>query len=180
MFYLRVVQNHKHFTIADFNVDQVRKACTSHDASPPSVYKVHSKAAADRIATLYCMSIRERPDNLDYVLIPCEILESLGLDAEPDPGDIKHPLLEQSHHEIKGLDHPENLNRLINVLERRGIEGKRLYRGELAQLASVELCDSQNQGFAQGLVEGKAKWLIGATNVTCPSPKTSSADTPAR
>lgn len=72
-----------------------------------SVYRVADDSESDDsevtlVAILFAL-MRDRPDNLDYILIPESLLISLGLEAEPVPTPETHPFLSERHYEIRGL-----------------------------------------------------------------------------
>lgn len=66
-----------------------------------SVYKTNTEERAGRMALLFATTVRDRPRQLDYVLIPEQCMD--GLEYTHSPSSIGAPELAEQHHEILGL-----------------------------------------------------------------------------
>lgn len=160
MFYLRFVRNHNVFTPALFDAGKAASGLADRGGGKTSVYRVESEGVADRVATLYAMSGKMKPEDIDYVLIPEDCLAALGIPAAADPGDIQHPLLRQTHYELDGLQDEIKRRDLAEAIRNHpAFSGKRLRPTQLIELARAEVRDAQTADQAKSLIDGKSRWL---------------------
>lgn len=157
MHYLREVHNCKHFRHPDFNRESVGIELISRDGSPLSVYRVPDIATADRVIVIYGMSMKQQPEKIDYILLPEPLLLKFSLSTRQDPGGIRHPLLERTHHEIVGLSF-DVLEKLIDDLPSWGIQGRRVAKSELRDKAREECNHPDGGAEALSLVAGRPGW----------------------
>jgi hypothetical protein len=70
-----------------------------------SVYHVEDDAVADHVAALYASTTTfDRPNKLDYLLIPQECFVAIGHLPRHTPDTALHPFLSDRHHEVTGID----------------------------------------------------------------------------
>jgi hypothetical protein len=100
----------------------------------------------------------EQPESVDYVLFPHDLFGPLGLNLPPRDCDIPHPLTEQTHREIVGLDTPEMIGRFVDELERIGVRGRRLSKGDVISKSKLEVADPAHGHHALALVGDRPKW----------------------
>ncbi len=100
-----------------------------------SVFQVADRDEARTVAILYVFTVLglERPDNIDYLLIPNECLIGMGLVPQPVPDQRLHVFLSERHYEIGGLDEQlsDELARQVLISPRR--QARRISKAELAQ-----------------------------------------------
>jgi hypothetical protein len=157
MHYLREVHNCKHFRNPDFNRESAEAELVSRDGTPLSVYQVPDIATADRVIIIYAMRMKQQPEKIDYILLPEALLRKFNLSTRQDPGDIRHPLLQRTHHEILGLN-VNVLEKLVDDLPSWGIQGRRVPKSELRDKAQEECNHSDGGPEALALVAGRPGW----------------------
>jgi hypothetical protein len=157
MYYLRDVRNHSKFTQAGFDLDAVAKAMTDRDGGLISVYAISTVEEADRIAVLHSMNGRDRPDQIDYVLIPEEWLIEAGVTAVPDTTGLSHPALQSSHCELHGLTPGATCEELCKKFRDNPSVTKRLQKKNVIDLAKAELAEEPEA--ARKLLDNKPKWI---------------------
>lgn len=70
-----------------------------------SIYHVEHDEAARHVAGLYASTIAfDRPDKIDFLLIPPKCFDAVGLVPVRVPDDRLHPILSDRHHEVRGMD----------------------------------------------------------------------------
>lgn len=158
MLYLRVVRNYKKFLGPTFELPEAIKHLQSHDGSPLSVYVVSGQAAASRIITLYGMAFKARPEQLDFILIPEEVLIKTGISTRPDPTGFTHPLMAQTHMELIGLETPGAPEMFARAIAGANVFGKRISKNELKDLAQNEIADPALKDAAMDLIKDKPEW----------------------
>jgi hypothetical protein len=88
-----------------------------------SVFRVLNEEEAQKVAVLYVFTVLgfDRPDKIEYLLIPTECFKDLGLHPQAVRDDHLHWFLSERHHEIVGLnDHlSEELARRILMCSQR-------------------------------------------------------------
>ena len=81
MFLLRAVDNRNAFVAATFNKQSAKEQLTYPLNSPTSVFEVEDVAMADRISVIHGMSFKAQPEDLDYILLPVDLVRGFGLRA---------------------------------------------------------------------------------------------------
>jgi hypothetical protein len=75
----------------------------------------------------------------------------------PEPGDLTHPILRDTHCEFDGLDAAGLSERLAAKFIAPGGVAKRLSQKMVTEMAKAEL-DSDPNGHAAALIRGKQRW----------------------
>lgn len=167
MLYLRVVRNHNAFIPPISDIEKAVNALTD-DEDRLSVYLVQDGVAAIRLATLYAMHAKPAPEKISYILIPRELLAAVGAIVTANAGDIDHPFLQQSHHEVSGLgDASKRLQLAIAISQiapPTAIGGRLMPSApndaiDLRRSGIAEIADPQTGAKALALVQMKPKWL---------------------
>jgi hypothetical protein len=161
MFYLRSVRNHAVFK-SKFDLDKAVQWLQDRNGEQPSVYEVDGIPMANRVITLLAMSGKDRPEQVDYILISADILPVLGLVARATPSDIQHALLDATHRELVGLDSREKVELLATAIRDGPLcDGQRRLpkTHDLGALARAEVEHPEFQNQALALIAGKPKWL---------------------
>jgi len=165
MLYLRAVRNYKKFRPGTFDLSDAVKGLTD-SIDRLSVYRVENCQEADRIITLYAMSGKDQPEQVDYILIPDGALIALGIAPAPIPGDINHAFLTSRHYEITGLTDQATRGALaVAIRDHAETAGKRLRpragpgENDLQRQAMAEIQDPIHGPRARALIEARPKWL---------------------
>ncbi len=158
MFLLRAVDNRNAFVAATFNKQSAKEQLTYPLNSPTSVFEVEDVAMADRISVIHGMSFKAQPEDLDYILLPVDLVRGFGLEIIANPTSIDHPLLIATHREIMGLNDPETLDRFCEEISQRGVFTQRLKKKAVKDLATREATDPDGGLFVKAIVAGRPKW----------------------
>jgi hypothetical protein len=80
-----------------------------------SVYQVEGEADEQEIAVRFAVTCRKRPQPLEYVVFPVELVTALGLTVAHEPREEIDPYLSEHHYGIIGLD-DEMAQRLASAI----------------------------------------------------------------
>lgn len=157
-FFLRVVINYNYFQPPCDRFLMIQ-SIKNYDGTAPSVYKVESNDVGERVAALYGMSFKQQPEAIDYVLIPQELIARVGGVAVPDLGDIPHPLMEERHHELNGLNELM-MDLLVGEMMNKPVAGQRMQKSKVRELARREFWHPETGSHARAMVVGRPKWEV--------------------
>jgi hypothetical protein len=81
-----------------------------------SIYHVEHEEAARKVAALYASTTAfDRPGKIDFLLIPPECFDAVGLLPVHVPDDGLHPFLSNRHHEVRDIN-DETSGRLARAI----------------------------------------------------------------
>jgi hypothetical protein len=144
MWVLRVVRKARWDTDRDaLDPIQVSEAAEDLRLGPGevglSVFRVHGGEEIQEVAVRYALTCRRKPEHLDYVVFPEDLVQELGLAIEPRSVAGLDPYLNARHQEISGLTEEIRLRLAASIL---GVEDRQVGRIRDKALGDLglELC----------------------------------------
>jgi hypothetical protein len=96
-----------------------------------SVYKVQDEDEARKLGTIFAATLRDKPDNCDYLLVSEEFFRNCSL--IPRPNDSHHSFLSERHYEISDVSNEDLRNLVKELIEYADKKAVRIPRRELEQ-----------------------------------------------
>jgi hypothetical protein len=117
-----------------------------------SVYRVEGEGEVLDVAVRFALTLRSKPQPMDYVVFPSELASDLGLTVSHVPRPDLDPFLNERHHEIVGLSADSRLRLAEAILSHPGRRVDRLREKDLPRLGA-ELCrrDPQLRRYLKGV-----------------------------
>jgi hypothetical protein len=116
-----------------------------------SVFRVEDEDETREVVVRFALTCRPKPQHLDFVVFPSELVSHLGLDIAPVPREDLEPFLSARHHEIAGLTPVLALHLAAAILGCVGRQVERIREHDLPTLG-VESCrrDPELKQFLKG------------------------------
>jgi hypothetical protein len=101
-----------------------------------TIFRALDAGEAMHLARVFALTCRDRPANLDYVLIPEDCLSDVRLSVVKKPDPNLHPYLSERHYEIVGTDVETSRALAARIIAHAEHQVRRLKEGEIKQLAA--------------------------------------------
>ena len=109
-----------------------------------SVYDVEDAATAKRVAVIKRLVENDRPDKIDYVLLPQACFALPGLTVVPEADDAAPPFLSERHRNVLGIASPEIAADLADAANASGMIVERIGEPALLLEAAVAVATMPN------------------------------------
>jgi hypothetical protein len=105
------------------------------DEGALSLFQVLDLSEAQRVAIMYVFTVNgyDRPDKIDFLLVPPYCLEDMALTPRHAPDNTLHPFLSQRHYEVSGIDEERSRHFAQSVLQAADRHVLRLGKSDLPE-----------------------------------------------